>query len=96
MYPGQRLFGCEKNVKRISNICVTSAEFPVIFKKSWTGSLTKYKETKEYVEVFLPEKDVIYIRAQTVSDTWRTNYDGSHCSQYYKLIGFRIAPRNEI
>ncbi len=47
MYPGQRLFGCEKNVKRISNICVTSAEFPVIFKKSWTGSLTKYKETKE-------------------------------------------------
>lgn len=72
------------------------------FKKRYAYNSTiidmynKYKETKEYVEVFLPEKDVIYIRAQTISDTWRTNYDGSHCSQYYKLIGFRIAPRNEI
>ena len=56
----------------------------------------KYKNTKKTIEILLSENDVIHIRAQSDIDKLLTNYDGSHCTHYYKLTGFIITTTTPI
>lgn len=77
---------------------ITMSEFKKIcrYNSNIMDMYDKYKETKKEMDIFLRDKDVIYIKAQVASDLGQSNYDGSHCSRFYKLIGFKIKPRNKI
>lgn len=87
-------FVLERTEENCKAVTLTELKKTYIFNSLISEYYEKNKDTKEEVEIKLDNNHAICIRAQSVRDVQVSNYDGSHCGQYYKITGFIISPRN--
>ena len=79
---------------RVGSRCYTMTKFKACVQ--YLELVNRYYDSvdNDNAEIFIDEEEQIYVQAQILSDICNSNFGGSDCSLYLKLIGFRCIKKD--